>query len=210
MEITIFTAMEHFFTNFLQGIHQTSPLEWLAVCCSICYLLLAIKESIYCWLFAFISSSIYVYIAYSVQLHLDALLQLFYVTMAVVGYVNWNKQQEDKKIIVWKFRHHFINIIATLILSVALGYIFQKYTNQQSPYLDAMATCFSLTATFMVTKKVLENWIYWIVIDSALVYLYLTRNLELTSVLMFIYTILALKGYFTWRKHYQTQLVNTQ
>ncbi|HNS42336.1 MAG TPA: nicotinamide riboside transporter PnuC, partial [Taishania sp.] len=116
MEITIFTAMEQFFTNFLQGIHQTSPFEWIAVCCSICYLLLAIKESIYCWMFAFISSSIYVYIAYSVQLHLDALLQLFYVAMAVVGFVNWNKQKEDKKIKVedTEYDAQFIDLLSKI------------------------------------------------------------------------------------------------
>ncbi|MCO5260619.1 MAG: nicotinamide riboside transporter PnuC [Crocinitomicaceae bacterium] len=199
--------MESFIIDFIQGVYQTTIWEWLAVLCNICYLILAIQQRMACWLFAFLGASIYVYVSYSVHLYLDAFLHFFYVVTAVVGFLNWNKQKDENKIIRWKINYHLINILLTIVLSITLGYLFQKHTPQKSPYLDAFTTCFSLVATFMVAKKVLENWMYWIAIDAVMVYLYFTRDLKLSSILMLIYTILAIKGYFSWRNHYKKQLI---
>jgi nicotinamide mononucleotide transporter len=86
-----------------------------------------------------------------------------------------------------------------------LGYIFDSYTNQENPYTDAFSTVFSLAATFMVTKKVLENWIYWIVIDAVCIYLFASRGLFLTSILFFFYTIIAVFGFVQWRRQFKLQ-----
>ena len=85
------------------------------------------------------------------------------------------------------------------------GYIFDQYSNQANPYLDAFTTIFSLMATFMVAKKVLENWIYWIVIDLLSIQLYAHRDLNLTAVLFALYTVIAVVGYFRWRKAFRLQ-----
>jgi nicotinamide mononucleotide transporter len=82
------------------------------------------------------------------------------------------------------------------------GYIFDQYSNQANPYLDAFTTIFSLMATFMVAKKVLENWIYWIIIDAFSVYLFASRGLYMTSVLFILYTLIAIFGYFSWKKQF--------
>lgn len=199
--------MENFVENIWQSFVETSIWEWLGIAFSLLYLFFAIREKLICWLFAFISSAIYAYLCFSSHLFIESLLQLFYVVMAIVGYANWNTKTEQEEVIrVWPFKFHFINILLTLICSIVLAKLFIAFTPQKSPYLDALTTCFSLAATFMITKKVLENWIYWVIIDSALIYLYFVRGLQMSSVLMLLYTVMAIQGYFTWRKHYQKQL----
>lgn len=189
--------------NLIDGILSTSALEWIAVCSSIIYVILAARKLIYCWLFAFISSALYVYICFSANLYLESVLQLFYVVMAVVGFLLWNKS-DSGKIISWPIKYHVINLSLSTFTALLLGYLFSAYTDQANPYVDASTTVFSLVATFMVTKKVLENWIYWIIIDAVSVYLYFSRDLHLTAVLFVIFTILAIAGYVSWNKAMKT------
>ena len=80
------------------------------------------------------------------------------------------------------------------------------FTNAASPFVDAATTLSALLATWMVANKLLENWLYWIVIDIASVGLYLSRDLTLTAALFTVYVILASWGYVTWRKQWTTQL----
>jgi len=187
------------FDNLIEGILSTSALEWIAVSSSIIYVILAARKLIYCWLFAFISSALYVYICLSANLYLESVLQLFYVVMAVVGFLLWNKS-ESEEIIKWPAKYHVINLSLSTLTVLLFGYLFSVYTDQANPYVDASTTVFSLVATFMVTKKVLENWIYWIIIDAVSVYLYFSRDLHLTAVLFVIFTVLAIVGYVSWNK----------
>ncbi len=189
--------------NLLEGIRSTSILEWVAVCSSIIYVILAARKMILCWLFAFISSALYVYICFSANLYLESALQLFYVVMAVIGYLLWNRASKGQ-IIKWPVKYHVINLSLSTLTALFLGYLFSVYTDQASPYVDASTTVFSLVATFMVTKKVLENWIYWIIIDAVSVYLYFSRDLHLTAMLFVIFTLLAIAGYVSWNNTMKT------
>ena len=189
-----------------EGILATSALEWTAVVFSLCYVYLAAKKNILCWVAALFSTGIYIYLCYIGQLYIESALQVFYFVMAIYGFVVWrNTKAEDSKIIKWKLSFHLTNIILSGLIALLLGYLFDTYTDQQSAYLDAFTTCFSLAATFMVAKKVLENWIYWIVIDTASVFLYANRDMYLTAVLLAIYTLFAVYGYFAWRKQFFKQ-----
>ena len=191
--------------NLIEGIISTSILEWIAVCSSIIYVILAAKKLIYCWLFAFISSALYVYICFTANLYLESVLQLFYVVMAIVGFLLWNRSNSGQ-IIKWPVKYHVINLTLSTITALILGYLFSRFTDQASPYIDASTTVFSLAATFMVTKKVLENWIYWIIIDAISVYLYFSRDLHLTAVLFLVFTILAIAGYMSWNRTSKSEL----
>lgn len=211
--------------HFIEGVLATSLIEWFAVASSIAYVILAAQNKILCWFFAFISSALYVYICFSANLYLESVLQLFYVIMAVVGYLLWNRSKkvapsigdgilddpnkivsETKPgIVKWPAKYHAINLAISTLMAFLLGYLFSVYTDQASPYIDASTTVFSLVATFMVTKKVLENWIYWIIIDAVSVYLYFSRDLHLTAVLFLVFTVLAIVGYFSWKKSLTTQ-----
>lgn len=211
--------------HFIEGVLATSFVEWVAVASSIAYVILAAQNKILCWLFAFISSALYVYICFSANLYLESVLQLFYVIMAVVGYLFWNRSKKaapsigdgildnPNKIVLetkpgivkWPAKYHAINLALSTSMAFLLGYLFSVYTDQASPYIDASTTVFSLVATFMVTKKVLENWIYWIIIDAVSVYLYFSRELHLTAVLFLVFTVLAIVGYISWKKSLTTQ-----
>ena len=198
--------MIDFFDKVLAGVIATSLWEWLAVISSILYVFFAVKKKIVCWLFALIASALYIYICFFSRLYVETILQVFYLVMAVVGWLMWQKTQGTQKDIkTWTGTQHAVNIFCSLIIAVLLGYIFDTYTGQANPYIDSFTTCYSLAATYMVTKKVLENWLYWIIIDAVSIYLYAARGLELTALLFFLFTVLAVWGYFSWSKQFKSQ-----
>lgn len=208
-----------FFEVFWQGVLATSWLEWLGVITGVIYVILASYQSIWCWLFAFISSALYVYICIVFDLFIESGLQLFYVAMAVVGWLSWRNAnskpaespnalldapEKKSNIRVWPFRIHLLNIVGSGVLAGTLGFIFDNYTQQANPYIDAFTTVYSLLATFMVTRRVLENWVYWIVIDIVSIYLYSSRELYMSSVLYLLFTVLAVFGFISWYRDYKS------
>lgn len=195
-----------FITSVFEGIKATSLIEWLAVVSTIMYVILVAKRLIICWLFAFVGSALFVYLCYEGNLYIESILQLFYVIMAVVGWLSWKKSElKDNTIVKWKMNSHLLNVAISGVLAFILGYLFEIYSNQANPYIDAFTTLYSLSATYMVTKKILGNWIYWIIIDLVSIYLYAQRDYNLTAVQYGLFTILAVFGFFAWRKEYKTQ-----
>ena len=194
-----------FFSLLWEGIKATSIVEWLAVVSSIAYVILAAKRIIWCWLFAFIGSLLFVYLCYVGQLYIEASLQLFYVAMAVVGWLSWNHSDQQVAIDKWSSKYHVLNVLICATIAMLIGFLFDQYTQQAYPYVDAFTTVFSLSATYMVTRKILGNWVYWIFIDIFLIYLYAQRDYHLTAVQYVIFTVLAVYGYLAWKKEYKRQ-----
>lgn len=193
-------------TQFIEQVIQSSYLEWLAVIASVLYVILAARNSILCWPFALLSSALYIYICIDFQLYIESGLQVFYFAMGIVGWVLWNKSNEKgSKIYSWSISKHLVNIAVSGACTLLLGFLFSKFTDQASPYIDAFTTCFSLAATYMVTQRILENWIYWIIIDLISIYLYAGRELYLSSILYLLFTILAIAGFITWRRKIKVQ-----
>jgi nicotinamide mononucleotide transporter len=177
-----------------------SIIESAAVFFSILYVILALKESIWCWGAAAISVILYIYICYTAQLYPETGLQVFYLFMAFYGYYQWNKNDSTLQIQQWTITKHLLILLIGAILTFLMGFYFSLYTNAALPVVDSFTTVFSVFATYMVAKKVLGNWLYWIVIDAVSVYLYFSRDLHLTSLLFMGYTIIAIFGYFSWLK----------
>ena len=194
-----------FFSLLWEGIKATSIVEWLAVVSSIVYVILAAKRIIWCWLFAFIGSLLFVYLCYVGQLYIEASLQLFYVAMAVVGWLSWNHSDQQVAIDKWSSKYHVLNVLICATIAMLIGFLFDQYTQQAYPYVDAFTSVFSLSATYMVTRKILGNWVYWIFIDIFLIYLYAQRDYHLTAVQYGIFTVLAVYGYLAWKKEYKRQ-----
>ena len=184
-------------------ISNSSIVEILAVTFSIVYVILAAKENIWCWLAAIISVSLYIYICFSAKLYAETSLQVFYLFMAFIGFYNWNKKEQHLKISEWHIKKHLYIILTGALLAFILGFIFSTYTDAKMPIIDSFTTVFSIFATYMVVKKILGNWLYWIVIDAVSVYLYDSRDLHLTALLFIIYTSIAIFGYFNWLKSMQ-------
>ena len=177
-----------------------SIIESVAVFFSVLYVMLTVKESIWCWGAALISVTLYIYICYNAQLYPETGLQFFYLLMAFYGYYHWNKNDSNLQIQVWTITKHLRILLLGAILTFLIGFYFSIYTNAVMPLVDSFTTVFSVFATYMVAKKVLGNWLYWIVIDAVSVYLYFSRDLHLTSLLFMGYTIIAIFGYFSWLK----------
>ena len=177
-----------------------SIIESIAVFFSVLYVLLAVKESIWCWGAALVSVTLYIYICYNAQLYPETALQVFYLLMAFYGYYQWNKNDSTLKIQEWTTTKHLLILLIGVLLTFLMGFYFTIYTNAAMPLVDSFTTVFSVFATYMVAKKVLGNWLYWIVIDAVSIYLYYSRDLHLTSLLFILYTVIAIFGYFSWIK----------
>ena len=178
-------------------------MEIFAVLFAIIYLLLAVKQDVRCWYAAILSSSLYFFIMLSAKLYMEAYLQIFYILMAVYGWLQWNKVNVNKrKFIVrtWSIKQHVIVISMILIFAYISGSLLNIYTKAALPFIDAFTTWGAIFATYMVAKKLLENWIYWFVIDSISILLFLSRELYLTSILFFVYLIIIYFGYRSWTK----------
>jgi len=180
--------------------------EYIAVALSMAYLLLAIKESLWCWPAAFVSTFIYTVMYWNGALLMESLLNFYYMYMAVYGWVVWRRGMNNKDhlpIISWSLKRHTVILLATSLASVAIGFVMTNYTHADFAYLDSFTTCFAVVTTYLVAKKVLENWLYWIVIDAASMYLYFEKGYYPTLVLFVFYTIMAAWGFKTWYEEYE-------
>ncbi|ALQ53976.1 MAG: nicotinamide mononucleotide transporter [Pseudoalteromonas tetraodonis] len=198
--------MMDFVTQILSGFTAMSHWEYIAVALSMAYLLLAIKENLWCWPAAFFSTLIYTIMYWNGALLMESLLNFYYMYMAVFGWVVWRKgkaNQAQRLITSWPVNRHIILIVLTTLVSLAIGYVMQNYTHADFAYLDSFTTCFAVVTTYLVAKKVLENWLYWIVIDAASMYLYYEKGYYPTLVLFVFYTVMAAWGFKTWYEEYE-------
>ena len=175
-------------------------LESIAVLFSILYVILVARENIWCWAAAIISVSLYIFICYEAKLYAETGLQFFYLLMGVIGYFFWKESPNKKQLNIKELGigNHALILFFGIVFTLILGYILTIYTQAKLPLLDSFTTVFSIIATFMVIKKILENWLYFIAIDLVSIYLYNSRDLQQTAMLFALYTIIACIGYYNW------------
>ena len=177
--------------------------EVAAVVLAIAYLVLAIRQNIACWAAAIASTGIYVVLMYQASLYMESALQLFYIAMAVYGWIHWQRGEgPDHTLEVTRrpARWHGLAVAVVLVITVLSGWLLTRYTDAALPYLDSFTTWGAVVATWMVARKILENWYYWFIIDSVSIYLYVSRGLFLTALLFVLYLVLIVIGYQRWRK----------
>lgn len=192
------------FGQIQQAIAAITFIELAAVIFGIIYIILIAKKKRLGWHFAFVSSILYVYLSFNAKIYIESGLQSFYCFMAVYGWYIWNKSDHEEDFVaVWPIKRHFVIIIASSICSIILGFLMLTFTDQQSPYLDAFTTIFSLATTYMVAHRILENWIYWIIIDVALAILYFKQELYLVSINYLVFSIIAIFAFISWYKTFK-------
>lgn len=185
-----------------------TPFEVLAVIMAIGYLLLAIRENIWCWFCAGVSTAIYVWLFLDARLYMESALNAFYFVMAIYGWWVWWSGRTDghkRPIVSWPVSIHLAAIGSVVVLSAASGYLLDTRTDAAFPYVDSMTTWSAIWATFLVARKVLENWWYWLVIDVASVFIYWARDLELTAGLFVLYVIMIPFGIVSWTRSMREQ-----
>ena len=182
--------------------------EALAVVLAVTYLVLAIKQNIWCWAAAAGSTLIYLFIMYEASLFMESALQLFYLGMAAYGWRQWRKHthsEDDLQVTAWPLSYHLFAITSVLLLVFISGDLLTTYSSAALPYLDSFTTWGAVVATFMVTRKILENWLYWFVIDLVSVGLFISRGLLLTALLFTAYLVMIVIGYRSWRASMMTE-----
>ena len=175
-----------------------SPLEFFAVIFGILYLGLISFHKRIGWIFGCVSSIIYVFVCAQQDLFIQSGLQLIYVILGVFGFLNWNKNDQTPIQRV-SLKNHFFIILSGLTLSFFIGFV-MAITDQKSPYLDAFVSIFSIVATILATKSILENWVYWIVANLFSIVLFWSQDLDITTFLYFIYLLGSIFGFYNWKK----------
>ena len=178
-------------------------IEGVGAALAIAYLLLAMKQNKLCW-FAWIASSIlYLYVMYQAGLYMESLLQVFYLCMGFYGLSQWSKtinNNQNTYVDLWSIGNHIFAISLVIILSFLSGTLLSNFSNAALPFIDAFTTWGAIVASYMVAKKILENWIYWFVIDFISVFIFASRGLYFTSALFVTYLVIIYFGYKSWSK----------
>ena len=181
------------------------PWEATAVALGIAYVVLAARENIWCWPAALFSTAIFSWLFWDVSLVMESGLNIYYLLMAVYGWWQWTKGGTDNRpqeIQSWTIKTHLICIGIILVLAIISGTLLNYFTQAALPFVDSLTTWGAVVTTYMVTRKVLENWIYWVIIDAISIYLYIDRELHLTAMLYVGYIVVAIYGWFSWKKLY--------
>jgi nicotinamide mononucleotide transporter len=189
---------------------QQRPLESAGVFFSVLYLVLAIRQSLWCWPSAFLSSALTIVVMFRGRLYSEAALNVFYAAMAVYGWYQWRNggaksDRQDLPIGVWPFATHAAAIGVSVALSGIIGWLLSRYTDAAYPFLDAFVTVSSVVTTYMVARKILENWLYWLVIDSLSLYLYWQREIYEYAALFALYLVLVVIGLVRWHRDWRAQ-----
>ena len=185
---------------------QNSLLELVAVVFAIAYLVLAVKESSLCWYAAGISTLIFLFIFWDVKLYMESGLQIYYLAMAFYGWYQWQGAQGEAASLPvsrWSAAQHVKALALIAVLTIASGSLLNSGTDANMPYLDSFTTWASVVTTLMVARKILENWIYWLVIDSVSIFLYIDRGLYFTALLFAIYIVIIFFGWMAWNRSYR-------
>jgi len=191
-----------------------SPLEVSSVAFSLAYLLLAVQQNILCWPAALIGTLLSLALFVDARLYPESALQLFYAAMAVYGWRQWRRRDPatdgasiepaELAVSVWPARYHVLAIGGSLLAAGLLGTLLRK-TNAAFPYLDSFTSVGAVITTYMVARKILENWVYWLVIDAISLYIYWARELYLYAGLFVIYLVLVVVGFLRWHRDWRAQ-----
>jgi len=179
--------------------------EVLGTIFSLIYLYFSIKQNIWLWPLGIISSAIYIYIFFNAGIYADMGLQVYYVLISIYGWYYWTygKKGDNTQKLKVQFageKMMVVLLIITTVLFIFISQILLNFTDSKIPYWDALTTAASITATWMLAKKYIEHWLVWIVVDFISAGIYFYRELYITIFLYLVYAIMAIIGYFQWKK----------
>ena len=179
-------------------------LEWAAVLSGLIYVFYAAKNDLRCWYWGILSTACWSYVTVVVySLYADGLLNVFYVLMGFIGLYQWKKGGQDgSELSVSRLSTISLLLIIALgvVLSFAGAWLLSSYTQAMATLWDSSTTTFSIIATFLLIRKKIENWPFWVVTNTAYIGLYLHREAWLFAGLFVVYNLLAIYGWMEWRR----------
>ena len=188
----------------LDQLYKTTWLEVVGMITGLLFPIFSAYEKKICWLFGGISSVIYVYICFEGKLYQDAILNFYYVIMAVVGYFIWQgiiqSKKKQLKISYMSLKANLLFILLGAAYTVLGGYFFHERTDASYPYVDAFVTGFSFIGTYLEAQKKIENWYIFLVADGVGIWLFYEKGLLLTSFLFIIFCVICIYGIVAWHR----------
>jgi len=180
-------------------------IEILGVATSLVYLFFSVRQIIWLWPFGILSSALFIYIFYRTGFYADMSLQGYYLLVSIYGWYYWIYGARDHNVaqlpvIRIRLRPAVILFGIFMILWLGIVYLLKKYTDSDVPWGDAFTTAGSIVATWMLARKILEHWLVWIIVDAVAASLYFHKNMYPTVFLYLVYTIIALVGFYQWKK----------
>ena len=194
--------MIEFYNYLIENIFQ-----FMGVLFSIIYVLFSIRQNILCWPALIIAAVFNFYAYYLINLPLQSIMQLFFILTAFYGWHKWRKSQEKSALLVnrWQIKSHLIWLTIGLTSTLVIGFFLNSINNNSIfhssyPFLDALMFVFNIIPMYMTGKKILESWIYFILIDIISGVFYAITGEFFFCFLFFCYIGFATQGYFTWKK----------
>lgn len=189
-------------------------LEYSGVVTGILYLLLEIKQHRAMWIIGFLTSLFYIFIFFNAKIYADMGLNIYYVCISIYGFWQWGKSRKKQKEATQVdnngkdmilYRHItpllFIKICCSITsIFLFLYFLLQHFTDSPIPTGDAFTTAIGIVATWMLAKRIIEHWFFWIIVNAVSIYLYYLRGLYPTMFLYICYGVLAIVGLYTWKK----------
>jgi nicotinamide mononucleotide transporter len=207
--------MHDLFNALHQWWHQLGWLEIIAVVTGLLCVYLAAINNIWNWPIAIISTVITIYVMAKTGFYADMLQYTYLTIINIYGWYVWSKSKgtDEKRPVVRITKTQVVSTLAAIaFVTPALGFTLITFAGKLNyqppafPYLDSFCTVVSLAAQVLLARKVLENWLIWIFVDIIYVYIYAIKGLEAYAFMFAVYIVIALLGYFDWRKVYRKQL----
>jgi len=185
---------------------SSNYVEVTGVITSLVYLYFSVRQIIWLWPFGIISSALFILIFFNSKFYADMGLQVYYLGVSIYGWIYWSRggitRDQKSTLPVCRIPRQLAMILSMTGIVIMLGivYILQHFTDSDVPWGDGFTTAGSIIATWMLARKVLEHWLVWIVVDSVAAGLYFYKGLYPSFLLYLIYTVIAVIGYFQWKK----------
>ncbi len=170
-------------------------IEWLAVISNLAFTYLYIQQNEAAFIFGILGPLFIAILSWKRKLFADVGLQMVYVMLTIWGMFYMGAKWEIKPITNVQ---HLVGIVSCLSFGTLLGLVLKKKSTAELPMTDSLITAFSIWATALMMMGCHENWLYFMVIDLACIFLFWNRKLKLLAGLYLVYLILAIEGYFQW------------
>lgn len=167
------------------------------------YLGFSIRQHFLTWPVGLLNALFYIAVFYTSRIYADMTLQFYYVFISIYGWWSWYHGSSTGNVLMVTKTDRVLWLklsLTFLLLFTIIAYILLYYTNSQVPYWDAVTTALSIVATWMLARKKIEHWLVWVVVDAISMGLFIFKELYPTTLLFFVYTVLAVYGYSEWKK----------
>lgn len=198
--------MEEIWQQFISGLQNTTMLEYAAVFAGIASVWYSRKEDILVYPVGLINTIIYIYISIKGHLLGEASVNFYYTVMSIYGWVLWAKRNEQKQKVLaissstgteWVIQLFFFTGVYAIIYA-ALSYLKQNFAPGAIPWADALASAAAFTGMWLMTRKKIESWYWWMLTNITSIPLYFVKHYVFTSVYYVILLIMAVYGWKEW------------